>query len=208
MTDATWPDIKDLVQSYQGKSWDSKKLDHLADIIRLVSAGFPVDEKEVSDAIYAFAPNDGDKHPYADAIELGNQIIAESPYPYQVGSVYLKDYNDEEGFRRGGFYSDNDQRNPITSTPDENCLKFRTPVEKSRGELQNVNGFVGVRLNQFKWNPWLYPHEPSKSTKETHNVLKTLEYGYKNLPKGKEGEVPDEFTDHSPHLVILYTGHE
>jgi len=170
-----------------------------------------VDIDEIRSAIEAFNEK-GDDNDYADAIELGNQIIAESPYPYQIGSVYLKGYDGGEGFRIGGLYASQNQQNPIVSKPDEDCLKFRTPLEGKKGKLTAVSEgtgdtfkeFVGEDLNKFKWNPWLYPHDPNHELKrDTHNVLKSLEYGYKDLPMG-EGD----FTDHSPHLVILYTGHE
>jgi len=202
--------------NYRGKPWNPDKLNKLAELIRVIAGGTDVKESEIFTAIEQFNRADGDLNDYADAIELGNQIVAESPYPYQLGSIFLKDYDGKEGFRRGGFYATANQERPIDSKPDEKLLKFRTPRAGEKGLLQKVSEgeepgtkeFVGEGLNQYKWNPWLYPHSPEsppsseRSMQETHNILKTLEYGYKDLPKG------DDFINRSPHLVIMYTGHE
>ena len=143
MPDTTWLAIAAEADMYKDKRWDKKKLDRLANLVRLVSQGVRVEDREILDAVDAFAPNDQevlkDPNDYAAAIELGNQVIAESPYPYQLGSVYLKDYKGNEMFRRGGFYAEKSQAGtPVLSKPDEDLLKFRTPLENEKGKLTDA----------------------------------------------------------------------
>jgi len=186
------------------EKWNSDALSRLAKFIRLQAQDALWDEGEIREIIGLLKSQTFD---YADAIELGNQVLSESPYPYELGSVYVDTYDGGSPFRKGGKYADKDQKEdgPIKGRPSEDCLKFQTPVPLQEGGIETYDNdpdkFKGINLTIGKWNPWLNPHEPEKSDKPTYNILKTLEYGYKNVPGG-------QFKGHSPHIVILYTGHE
>ncbi len=208
-----WPDVSAEIEADQESNkpykWDSQALDKLAEFVRLQSKGAAWDGDAIRTIITDLAgASNADGFDYASAIELGNQIIAESPYSYKLGSVYLKDYQGNEAFRVGGYYAEHSigKGDPITQKPEKDCVKFRTPKSGQKGDVADIEKRLGDfkspdedKLCAYKWNPWLYPHKPEQSIEQTHNVLKTLEYGYKDLPTG------EDLTNHSPHLVILYT---